>query len=253
MFQEERREKVVEYIKNSGYMEISKLAQELGVSGSTIRRDLDFLQESGLLKRIHGGAGKISGKENEMSFTFFREQINRNKEEKLKIAKAASELVEDGETVILDSGTTTYFLAEQLKNKNIQVVTNSLPVINLLAESNVDLIAIGGNLYPNTGVFLSLLTEDTFRQINADKLFMGVGGIDEEQITNRNMLLVGIQKVMMTISKEIIVIADHTKFDKKVLNHLTDISSVNRIITDSEVPEKYKNICKKKEVLLTIS
>lgn len=251
MFSEKRKSIIAEYIKNNEYARISELAEKLNISESTIRRDLELLEKDGVLQRVHGGAKKTNGLEKAMSFTFFTEQVNIHKEEKKRIAEFAASLVKDGESAIIDAGSTAYYVAEQLKNRNIKVITNSLPAINLLAESRVDLIVIGGNLFPEAGVFLSSLTEEMLRKINADKLFLGVGGIFQTRITNNDMLLIGVQKVMMEISREIIVVADHTKFDKKALNQLADISSVQHIITDSEAPEEYRKICEEKNVLFT--
>jgi DeoR family transcriptional regulator, fructose operon transcriptional repressor len=251
MLVDERRDLIADYIKSNEYASIEELAQKLDISESTIRRDLELLEKSGVLERVHGGAKKAVGLEKAMSFTFFKDQININKEEKKRIAQFAAGLVNSGDIVIIDSGSTAYYVAEQLKNKDIQVVTNSLPAINSLAESRVDLVVVGGNMFAKAGVLLSSLTEELLNKINADKLFLGVGGIFQTQITNNNMLLVGVQKAMMEISREIIVVADHTKFNKKALNYLADISSVQHIITDTQAPEEYRDICRERNVLFT--
>jgi DeoR family transcriptional regulator, fructose operon transcriptional repressor len=252
MLTEKRRNIVADYIKNNEYARIEELSKKLNVSGSTVRRDLEMLEKSGLLERVHGGARKPAGMEKAMSFTFFNEQMNLEKEEKKRIAGCAADMVKEGEIVIIDAGSTGYYIAEQLKNKDIHVITNSLPAINVLVDSKVDLVAIGGSLYSNAGVFLGALAEDMLKGVNADKLFMGVGGIYQNQITNRNMLLVGVQRIMIDISKEIIVVADHTKFDKKALCQVSDISCVDRIITGEGVPDEYKAICRKNKVVLDI-
>jgi DeoR family transcriptional regulator, fructose operon transcriptional repressor len=251
MLLEKRRELITGYLKNNEYARIDELAKELAVSESTIRRDLELLEKECLLERIHGGAKKPNGLENNMSFTFFREQINTCKEEKRKIAEFAASLVKNGETVIIDAGSSAYYVAEQLRNKSIQVITNSLPAINLLADSSVELVVPGGSLFSKAGVLLSSLTEEILGKLNANKFFMGVGGIFQNQITNVNMLLVDVQKIMMGISKETIIVADHTKFNKKSLYQVADISSVQQIITDSATPKEYKAICTQNNVIFT--
>jgi DeoR/GlpR family transcriptional regulator of sugar metabolism len=253
MLSVERKDHILDYLKNNEFARLNDLAKELNTSESTVRRDLEYLQKRGLLERIHGGVRNLSGKEEAGNLTFFGEQINFNKEEKSKIADAAANLVKNGETIIIDVGTTAYYFAERLKNRDIQVVTNSLPVVNLLSDSKVDLIVVGGNLNSKVGIFLSAMTEEIFNKIHADKLFMGVGGIDEEIVTNSNMLLVGIQKIMMKISSEVILLADHTKFDRKALNYLADLTSIDNLVTDSKVPPRYKNLCREKGVNLIIS
>lgn len=252
MLNAQRMDEILNLVEQRKFVTVSELTKIFKVSEMTIRRDLKKLYETNLIERTFGGAKRISN--NVANFTFFQEQINCNKKEKVRIARSAADMVKDGETVIIDGGTSAYYVAEQLRNKNIQVVTHSLPVINFLSEfSNIELVSVGGILYAKAGVFLSSLTEGIFKQINADKLFMGVGGIDGEQITNQNMLLVETQKVMMSVSKEIIVVADHTKFGKRALNYLGEISCVHRIITDSKVPQQYKVICKKNKILLTVA
>jgi DeoR family transcriptional regulator, fructose operon transcriptional repressor len=142
--------------------------------------------------------------------------------------------VEDGETIIIDGGTTPYQVALQLREKRIQVVTNSLPVANLFADSrNVELIGTGGILYPGTGVYLGPYAAEMLKNIRAQKAFIGVAGITEEGLYNSNALLVETERNILKAAAEVYVVADHTKLGKRALAYLCGFDSIAGIIMDS--------------------
>ncbi len=149
---DDRRSRIAELIRLRGFASLPALAQELAVSESTVRRDLDFLEESGVAQRTHGGVF-YTGPSPKLAH--FDQRQSQNWDKKRRIAVAASRLIEDNDTVLLDGGSTTYELAQLLVGRPLQVVTNSLPVANLFTSNDsADLVLVGGYVHAKTGVSL---------------------------------------------------------------------------------------------------
>src|SRR5262249_53486722 len=150
--------------------------------------------------------------------TPFDERSDRQTSEKSKIGRAVADLIEPGETILLDGGTTTLEVAKALVGKRLQVVTNSLPIANLLAsQSSIELILIGGYLYPRTGVALGPMAEATLATLNVPRVIMSVGGITERGLFNSNSLLVECERRMIKAAAEVWVLADSSKFGRSAL------------------------------------
>ena len=237
----ERRQEIVSLLTTKSFFRLNELAQKLNASISTIRRDINTLQEEGVVQRTHGGVVFL-GERNALPYFHDRQTVCA--EEKKQIAQFAATLVEDGETVIIDGGTTPYQVAVALKNKNIQVVTNSLPVANLFADSrNVQLVSTGGVLHPGTGVYLGPYANNTLKNIRAQKAFMGVAGITGEGLYNSNALVVETEQFMLHAVSEVYVVADYTKFGRHALAFLCDFTLVTGIITvQPPTEEKQKTL-----------
>ena len=153
--------------------------------------------------------------------------------EKQAIGRAAAALLEDGDTVLLDGGTTTLEVARALLGRRVQVVTNSLPIAQLLASSQqTDLILIGGYVYPRTGVAMGPLAIATMQGIRVRKAILGAGGIVADGIYNSNLLLVETERQMMACGQEVMIVADHTKFGRLALARLCGLDEVHRLVTD---------------------
>jgi DeoR family transcriptional regulator, fructose operon transcriptional repressor len=231
MLPENRRRRLLELITNQGYATLDELVRGLDVSESTIRRDLEALDLAGSIKRTHGGAiytGEVR------SMPAFDERTGTAAPEKRAIGAATAALVEDGDTVLLDGGTTTLEVARALVGRRVQVVTNSLPIAQLLASSQqTELILIGGYVYPRTGVALGPLAIATMATIRVRKAVLGAGGIVAEGIFNSNSLLVETERQMMSCGQEIVIVADHTKFGRLALARLCGLEAVNQFVIDS--------------------
>ncbi|MDO8303322.1 MAG: DeoR/GlpR family DNA-binding transcription regulator [Sedimentisphaerales bacterium] len=227
----QRRNEIITLLSKNTFYGLNQLAQDLGVSISTARRDLDDLEQEGLVKRTHGGV-MIVGERN--TLPFFNDRQSVMSSEKTAIGKKAAELVEDGETIIIDGGTTPYQVALYLQQRKVQIITNSLPVANLFADStNVQLISTGGTLYPGTGVYLGPYAESMLKNVRAQKAFIGVAGISPEGFYNSNALVVETEKRMLDAASEVYVVADHTKFGRRDLAFFCDFSAVTTIITNT--------------------
>src|SRR5687768_74834 len=177
-----------------GMSDMETLAAELNVSSSTVRRDLEALEQKGLVQRTHGGVIWLGDKSTNAPAGrpyAFDQRMGYQQEAKRAIARAAKSLVSPGQTILIDGGTTTFYLAQELLGQPLQLVTNSLPIANLfLNDDNVELILTGGLMYPRYGVLLGPTAETTLSTIHTKTLFLSVAGIHDGALYNQNLLLV---------------------------------------------------------------
>ena len=239
MLAEERRGKLLELVRAGGFASLRDLADELAVSESTVRRDLDYLEDSGTAKRTHGGVF-YTGPSPKLPHFDVRQASQWEK--KRQIAQAAARLIEDGDTVMLDGGSTTYELAQLLVTRSLQVVTNSLPVANLFTTTDsADLVLIGGYVHTRTGVSLGPYANEMLADLNVRRAVLSVAGIHDQGYYNSNLLLVETERAMMRSADEVIVVADSTKFGHKSLAHLCDLGDVKVLVVDNEISEDWRS------------
>ena len=249
MILDQRRDEILQAIEQQGFVSLQELVTRLGASESTVRRDLEYLDGIGQIRRTRGGAA-YTGE----SITPFEERFQRASLEKQTIAKVVADLILPGETILLDGGTTTLEVARELVGKALQVVTNSLPIANLLAQQpNIELILIGGYLYPRTGVALGPLAEAALREVHVPRVIMGTGGITEKGLFNSNTLLVECARLMLEAAKEVWVVADSSKFGRSALAHLCELSKVTRMIVDAGLSDSWREIIRGVGIELTIA
>jgi len=235
---DDRRNRLLELIRLRGFASLPALAGALEVSESTVRRDLDFLEESGVAQRTHGGVF-YTGPSPKLAHFDQRQALNWDK--KRQIAVAASRLIDDNDTILLDGGSTTYELAQLLVGRPLQVVTNSLPVANLFTSSeNADLVFIGGYVHAKTGVSLGPYANQMLAGLNVRRAVISVAGINERGCYNSNLLLVETERAMMTSAEEVIVVADSTKFDHTSLSRLCDLNEIDLLVTDYEISAAWR-------------
>ncbi len=247
----ERRNKIVEMVNMGGSVLVGDAASKLGVTEVTIRADLRLLEKRGLLTRFHGGAAKCvvpptahSFDNNELSLN---ERYKLAADPKRRIAIEGAKLVREGDTIILDSGSTTKSLAEELlKMKNITVITNNLPAALILSENrDITLIVCGGTLRHKTVSLHGSIAEYTIREVSADLMFVGADGFDcENGLTTFNEGYT-ISAIMASVAQHVIVVTDSSKFGKRGFNSVLPISKINTVITDSVAPESEVNGLKK--------
>lgn len=236
MLVDQRRGNILKSIESHGFVSLQQLVDQLGASESTVRRDLEHLDRIGQIRRTRGGAAYVGE-----SLTTFDDRRGRAVAEKQRIGRKAAELVQPGETVLLDGGTTTLEVARHLMNQALQVVTNSLPIANLLVGApEIELLFLGGYLYPKTGVALGSLTVSAVRQVHARRLIMSTGGITAAGLFNSNSLLVESERQMMEAADEVIVVADSSKFGHSELAHLCPLSRVHKLVTDAAITDDWR-------------
>src|SRR3984957_19754 len=241
MLAEPRRRSLLDRIARQGFVTLDELVKSLGVSESTVRRDLEALDLAGVVKRTHGGA--LFAASESRAMPAFDERTASAILEKRAIGQAAAALLEDGDTVLLDGGTTTLEVARALIGRRVQVVTNSLPIAQLLASSQqTDLILIGGYVYPRTGVALGPLAIATMQSIRVRTAILGAGGIVPEGIYNSNLLLVETERQMMSCGQELMIVADHTKFGRLALARLCGLEDVQSIVVDSGLGDEHRAV-----------
>jgi DeoR family transcriptional regulator, fructose operon transcriptional repressor len=231
MLLEERRNRLLELVRVRGFASLPDLASEMGVSESTVRRDLDHLEENGAARRTHGGV-LYTGPSPKIPHFDERQAMNWDK--KRLIAHAAAQIIEDGETVLLDGGSTTYELARELVGRSLQIVTNSLPVASLFTASDrADLVFVGGYVHARTGVTLGPYANQMLADLNVRRAVLSVAGANERGFFNSNLLLVETERVMMQVADEVMVVADSTKFGRSSLAHLCDLGRVQTLVVDA--------------------
>lgn len=240
MLVEERRQRILDLVTRHGIVSLEDLGREIDVSESTIRRDLDYWDKQGIVRRTHGGAIYV-GDGN--ALPALEERSTRQIEEKRQIAQAAAARIRDGDAILIDGGTTTLEVARLLVGRSLQIVTNSLPIANLFGSSReTDLVVLGGYVYPKTGVALGQLTVRMMEDIHVHQTIMSVSGITARGLFNGNLLLVETQRQMMRCADEVVVLADHTKVGRQSLAFLSELSAIDTLIVDKGISAEQREI-----------
>src|SRR5579883_306423 len=253
MLAQERRQRIFKDIEASGVASVRDLAQRFEVSLITIMRDLQELEQEGLIRRVHGGAISVRGASYEPPFSARESQFST---EKQRIAQKAVELIADGDSLILDVGTTTLEIARALKGKrNLTVlVTNLRAALELASQPAIQVIVIGGKLRASELSMVGHLAEQTLRTFQVDKAFIGVGGITlQHGLTEFNFDEAGTKRIMCERAGQKIVVADHTKFGKVMLTQVAPLSAIDVIITGSEIDESFKREIEEAGVTLVLA
>ncbi|MHB1023419.1 MAG: DeoR/GlpR family DNA-binding transcription regulator [Acidobacteriaceae bacterium] len=246
---DERRAQIMQIMSSTGRVRVKDLARQFSTSSVTIRNDLNELQRRGLVLRSHGGAITPDARLLESPF---QDRMQSHIEEKRRIGSLAATLIHDGETIILDSGSTTQEIARQIKNRqNLQVITNGVNIANeLLGSKGVQTIIVGGTLRNDSASIVGRATEDMIDQFSADKLFLGGAGCDPEfGIGGANLEETMVNKAMLRIAREVILVADASKFTKRSISRIASFSEVDIVISDSglapDIQEKIRSLgCK---------
>ncbi len=241
MLANDRYNKILEVLEMEGSIKTTKIVELLGVSLETARRDLDFLEKQGSLQKVHGGAIL---KEKEKSSLSYSLRETKNTEEKKEIAKLALNYINEGETIALNSSTTNVEIARLIKNRytSLTVVTNSLRIADELADvKGINLILAGGIYNKNEYAFLGEITEKFLGNFLVDKSFVSVGGISLKRgITDFLMDEILVERKMIDIGEEVVILADSSKIDTNSLIKICDVKDIDFIITDSNLNEKIK-------------
>jgi DeoR/GlpR family transcriptional regulator of sugar metabolism len=236
---DERRGRLSEFIRQRGFASLPELAGQLAVSESTVRRDLDFLEETGVARRTHGGVF-YTGPSPKLAH--FDQRQSSNWDKKRRIAAAAARLIQDHDTVLLDGGSTTYELAQLLVGRPVQVVTNSLPVANLFSSSDLTkLVLVGGKVDSRAGVTIGPFANQMLATLNARRAVLSVAGINERGAYNSDLVLVETEQVMMAQAEEVIVVADSTKFGHTDLALMCPLTEIDQLVSDHELSAEWKS------------
>ena len=233
MTNKQRTDLIERHIREHKYADLRTLADHFSGSLSTVRRALDQLEARGIVRRHHGGASLIETDALAQEYDFIARN-QRNPDEKFAIARLIASQVEPGMTVILDGGSTTYTVARLLADKQLQVITNSLPIASLFSEvGRVETIVTGGSIYSRLGALVGPLCEQSFERTHADLAILGGGGITENGVWNSNALVVAVQRKMIGAADRTIFALDNSKFGRKALNLATPFDARFTIVTET--------------------
>jgi DeoR family transcriptional regulator, aga operon transcriptional repressor len=238
----ERRKKILNMLDKNGQVFVHELSEEFEVSEVTIRNDLELFESKGLLIRSRGGAMKF---ENSVGMDFhLSDKDKMHLAEKIRIGKKAAGLVTAGETIILDSGTTTMEIAKNLNPNNaINVITNAFNIANQLINSQqINIIVPGGILRKSSHSLVGPLAEKSMRNFYVDKVFLGVDGFDTIQgAFTPNIEEASLNQIMIDISKEVILVADSSKFKRRSLAFICPPNKIDVVITDENISREDQN------------
>ena len=234
MLPAERRNGIVEVLKTDGKILVEEIADKLGVSPMTIRRDLQQLEKEEVLTRTHGGAimgGKLT---QEIPYNQKKEENTKAKE---KIAEQAITLVKDGFTIILDAGTTNMSIAQKLiKFSNLKVLTNDLLIAFYLSQQGIEVYCSGGKIQKSTGACIGSTAQNFFSEVYADIAFIGASAVDiKTGVSTPNLDKSELKKKMFAAGEKKILVADSSKFGKKSFAKVMDLKDLDLIITDSSL------------------
>jgi DeoR family transcriptional regulator, aga operon transcriptional repressor len=238
MLNEERRRSILEQIHQDGRVLVTDLAEHFQTSQITIRKDLEVLDGQGLIQRTHGGALPV--RDGALLDPSLREKEKLHRKEKLRIAAAAAKLVEEGQSILLDSGTTTTAVARALKDfAKLTVITNAINIAAELAGARVEVILTGGTLRKNSFSLVGPLAEQTIRQLSADILFLGVDGFDTKAgLFTPNVLEAQVNRCMVEVTRKTIAVCDSSKFGRRSLCNIMPASAVQQVITDKNISKQ---------------
>lgn len=230
MFQEERRRQILQILEEEERVMTKDLYEKFNTTSVTIRKDLAVLEEKGKLKRTHGGA--IKSKELFQGLAF-SEKEKMFLDEKARIVKAAAEFIAPGDTIIIDSGSTTSLLVKEIKElSGVTVITNAINIAYDLSKSDNEVILTGGQLKKNSLTLMGALADGVIKKISAARLFFGVDGVDfDAGLTTPNITEASTTRAMMSIVGEKILLVDSSKFGRRSLAVIAQVNEIDKIIT----------------------
>jgi DeoR family transcriptional regulator, aga operon transcriptional repressor len=236
LLREERRRTILEVLDRDERVTVDELVAKFGVTAVTVRSDLDELSRMGAIVRSHGGAVKRIDTAPDFPLRF-KEILHR--EEKERIAAAVMDLIHPGETIILDSGTTTAEIAREirLRKTSLTVITNALNVaLELSASPTTSVVMLGGILRPMSLSMVGPQSERSLQKLAADQLFLAVDGITPEVgFFTPDIVEAQLNSVMLKVSKTVTIVADFSKFQRRSLSLIGTMSEVHRVVTDDKI------------------
>lgn len=237
MMAEERRTQILHIVRSTGRAKVNELASQFNTSAVTIRNDLNELHHRGLVLRSHGGAVLPDTVLRESPV---EERLKAHADEKRRIGAMAATLINDGETIILDSGTTTLEIARRIKKKQrLQVITNGVNIaVELMDARDVKVFIVGGAVRGESASISGRFTEEMLGQFSADKMFLSGAGCDLDfGVSGGNLEETMVNRAMLQISREIILVADASKFTKRSMSRIAPFSEIDTVISDTSLGE----------------
>lgn len=244
----ERQKQILSLLSQQGRLSVAEIVTQFSISEATARRDLETLAAQGKAQRVHGGVIAVEQAPPELPIL---EREKEQADEKTRIGRAAASLVGNNETVFLGSGTTVLEIARNLRNhKNLTVITNSLPVLNILAgNKEITVVSLGGMLRESELSFIGHITEQALVEVRADKVFMGTRGVSlEHGLTNDYLQETLTDRAILKSGREVIIVADHTKVNRVATVLLAPLSQMHTFVTDSKADKKFLQALKREGI-----
>ncbi|KOY17354.1 DeoR/GlpR family DNA-binding transcription regulator [Paenibacillus xylanivorans] len=235
MLAAERYDRIVEMVNVKGSMRVSELSEHCRVTEETIRRDLDRLEQAGRLRRSHGGAVSVREEQPEIPY---RVRETTHAEEKKRIAQSALSMIRPGDRILLDASTTAGYMAANMPDMPLTVLTNSIQVATeLSSRDKIEVISTGGQLAQRSLSFVGPLAERSLETYHVDKLFLSCKGVHLEGggISESNELQARLKQKMVSISDQVILLADTSKFGVRAFARVTGLNAVHAVITDQSL------------------
>lgn len=234
----ERRETIIQLVESERIVKAADLMERFGVSNETVRRDLEYLEKAGYLNRVYGGAvaKSMHGLEPQ-----YENREMKNYMEKVRIGELAVEYIKDGDTIVVDLGTTTLQFAKALKGKRkVTVLTYSLPVaLELVPDENIRVIMLGGNLRYGDLSTSGFLAEENMKHFYVDKFILGIGGLTVDGgLTDYNIEESSLRRQILPRCQKVIGLADYSKIGVTAMNHICGLEALDVLITDQRVEKK---------------
>ena len=248
----ERQKQILSLLARQGRLSVTEIVEQFSICEATARRDLESLASQGKVRRVHGGVIAVEQAPPELPIL---QREGEQTDEKAQIGRAAAELITDGETVFLGSGTTVLETAKNLRErKNLTVITNSLPVLNALAGiKEITVVSLGGQLRESELSFIGHITEQALAEVRVDKGIMGARGLSlEHGLTNDYLQETLTDRAILKIGREGILVTDHSKVNRVSTALLAPLSSMNTFVTDSKADKKFNQALKKQNIKIVI-
>jgi len=230
----ERQKKILKLLDSDSRASVKKLAEELGVSTVTIRQDLTFLESEGLLRRVHGGA-EMKDADN------IESRLGVNYEKKLRIARKVASLINDGDTILIESGSTNALLAREIANKNVTIITTNVYIARQFRKGMQARVILPGGVYQHGSESLvGKITKESIDKINFDKAFIGVDGYTPDTgFTSRDLFRAEVSSHIISKSGDVFIVTDSSKFGKAQLTNICYSLDIHHIATDSDLDSQY--------------
>ena len=232
---------------------VKELSSKLNLSMMTIRRDLQYMEEKGVLKKIHGGAVLI--RKEDADSTFY-ERIEQFKKEKFAIGKAAASLIKQNDVVVFDAGTSPLAMIQSIPDELCftAITSGLMTAVALSNKPNVNLIIIGGDIHKGSLSSTSTIALEQIKKFNVDIAFFSTEGVCVDEGTYELLLpLIDVKKMLRSMSKKVVLLADHSKFGKKSLSLSIPIDGIDIVVTDSKVEKVYADKIKERNIEMIIA
>ncbi len=241
----QRRLQISELVRQQGSVQVTSLARQFGVSMQTVRKDLRYLTEHGVMARAYGGAIDSNVIGNGHTEPHYETKRTAHLDEKRRIGASAAAMIKPGDTIAIDSGTTSIQLAEALPDIDVTVVTNDFGVLTALTpKSNINIVMLGGELRRKNMAFYGGLTVEALDDLHVDLLFLGVDGFDLERgITTHYEPEAMLNRKMVEAARTVVAITDSSKFGKVCLHRIIPVTDLNTLITDTGAPDEVVQAC----------